>query len=265
MANDIGYILNANQRSIDRLHKQHQLYEQSSQRLLKDAGLCEGMRVLEVGCGPGLMTPYLCAAVGDTGHVTALDAHEHYIELTQVHTQAYNNIDYLIHDIRNINELDETYDMIYGRMILHHLSAPEQVLEQLVCRLKKSGRIVFEEPPALEHTFSWPKSDCFMRAKQVILELFEKKRVRYQIAYTMANVLRQIGLNVIETRVFQPLLTGEARLLHVQTLLDFSHNIIDAGILNESELGALINELSSALAAADCVSLYQMHQVIAQR
>ena len=40
---------------------------------LRQAGLCSGMRVLDVGCGPGLTTQAALRLVGPTGYVVGLD------------------------------------------------------------------------------------------------------------------------------------------------------------------------------------------------
>jgi demethylmenaquinone methyltransferase / 2-methoxy-6-polyprenyl-1,4-benzoquinol methylase len=42
-------------------------------RSLREAGLSSGMRVLDVGCGPGLVTQCAIAIVGSTGRVVGLD------------------------------------------------------------------------------------------------------------------------------------------------------------------------------------------------
>ena len=44
-------------------------------KLLKAAGLGDGHKVLEVGCGPGFFTIPAAKIVGDEGHVYAVDIH----------------------------------------------------------------------------------------------------------------------------------------------------------------------------------------------
>jgi ubiquinone/menaquinone biosynthesis C-methylase UbiE len=49
-------------------------------KLLKAAGLEQGHKVLEVGCGPGFFTIPAARIVGDEGHVYAVDIHPHAVE-----------------------------------------------------------------------------------------------------------------------------------------------------------------------------------------
>ena len=55
-------------------------YFRNPQRLLKAAGLKQGQKVLEVGCGPGFFTIHAAKIVGKEGFVYAVDVHPLAIE-----------------------------------------------------------------------------------------------------------------------------------------------------------------------------------------
>jgi tRNA A58 N-methylase Trm61 len=56
----------------------YEILEPYSQGFLIQSGLCEGLRVLEFGCGAGSMTPWLSQMVGMSGRVVALDNLHYY-------------------------------------------------------------------------------------------------------------------------------------------------------------------------------------------
>ena len=49
-------------------------------KLLRAAGVEQGLKVLEVGCGPGFFTIPAAEIVGDSGHVYAIDIHPRAVE-----------------------------------------------------------------------------------------------------------------------------------------------------------------------------------------
>jgi|SRR5829696_995940 len=56
-----------------RLIAQHQLYSRFTRRLLEDAGIAEGMKVLDVGSGAGDVALLAAELVGPTGSVVGVD------------------------------------------------------------------------------------------------------------------------------------------------------------------------------------------------
>ena len=58
----------------------YKVLEPYSRSFLTQSGLCKGMRILEVGCGAGAMTPWLSQDVGQSGRVVALDINPQEIE-----------------------------------------------------------------------------------------------------------------------------------------------------------------------------------------
>ena len=47
--------------------------DEMTERMLEDAGIGPGVRVLDIGCGPGAVSLMLSRRVGDDGHVFAVD------------------------------------------------------------------------------------------------------------------------------------------------------------------------------------------------
>lgn len=259
---DAQYILQSDAQASERLKIQHKLYEKSSQRLLLDAGLKAGMRVLEVGCGPGLMTPWLCEQVGQLGHLIAIDIDPSYIEQARQNTTQFVPVEIKLHDVHTISELTESFDLIYCRMILHHLHDPQFVLAQITDRLLPSGILVCEEPPALAGVFSYPESKALTRFKKLAIQCFEYNKIEYQIAYTLPRHMQQLGFSIKIQQVFTPLLDANTHKLHLMSLRDLSPQLINCGLIDQDGIKNLSRCLEEEMASVDTVSLYQMFQVV---
>src|SRR5689334_19199253 len=67
------YALGHSQREIGRLSAQARVFEPFTRRMIQEAGLSQGMRVLDVGSGAGDVA-FLCSTlVGPTGQVVGMD------------------------------------------------------------------------------------------------------------------------------------------------------------------------------------------------
>ncbi|MBV8832963.1 MAG: methyltransferase domain-containing protein [Acidobacteriaceae bacterium] len=67
------YVLATGAATVRRLHVLHNIYSLAGKRILLQAGLTEGMRVADFGCGVGVVTRMLAQIVGPSGSVTGID------------------------------------------------------------------------------------------------------------------------------------------------------------------------------------------------
>ena len=68
-----AYLMGRSEAETRRLIAQHQLYSRFTRRLLEDAGIAEGMKVLDVGSGAGDVALLAAELVGPTGSVVGVD------------------------------------------------------------------------------------------------------------------------------------------------------------------------------------------------
>jgi ubiquinone/menaquinone biosynthesis C-methylase UbiE len=106
-----------------------------------------GKVVLDYGCGPGYLTKYLIVDRG-ASHVTGIDVSEG--EIAQAIERAEGNgvsdrSDFLAADAHATDFPDDTFDLIVGDAILHHLDMRRALIE-IRRILKPGGRAVFWEP-----------------------------------------------------------------------------------------------------------------------
>jgi len=76
------YVLGHSGSELARLDLQGALYREITQRVMIDAGLTEGMSVLDIGCGSGDVTRLAGQLVGPSGSVLGVDHDEGTIPIT---------------------------------------------------------------------------------------------------------------------------------------------------------------------------------------
>jgi len=99
--------------------------------------LAPGMRLLDVGCGPGTITADLAARVAP-GTVTALEASPDALELARAEAAARGraNIEFVVGDAHELGFPDDAFDVVHAHQVLQHLADPVRALRELrrVCR-----------------------------------------------------------------------------------------------------------------------------------
>lgn len=141
-----SYVLGHADTEIRRLLLQGRLYDDYTAYVLEQAGLRPGMRVLDIGCGPGDVSFIAARLVGPTGTVLGVDAAADIIELARARAaqQDLDNVGFESAAIADIS-LDEPVDAVIGRMILMYLPDPVDALRRLATMVRPGGLIAFCE------------------------------------------------------------------------------------------------------------------------
>ena len=99
-----------------------------------------GARVLDVGCGGGILSEYLAAA-GAT--VTGIDANKDLIEVARLHAASANlNIRYECVSVENFTAgAENRFDIITCMELLEHVPQPKLMVDECARRLSVAGDI----------------------------------------------------------------------------------------------------------------------------
>jgi ubiquinone/menaquinone biosynthesis C-methylase UbiE len=143
---DSIYVLGHADAEVRRLLLQARLYDDHTEQALRLAGLRPGMRVLDVGCGPGDVSFVAARLVGPTGAVLGVDAAPDIVEFARARAaeRGVSNVRFEQTVIADLT-LDEPVDAVIGRLILMHLPDPVAVLRQLAALVRPGGLIAFSE------------------------------------------------------------------------------------------------------------------------
>jgi ubiquinone/menaquinone biosynthesis C-methylase UbiE len=120
----------------------------NADRILQDAGLEQGMRVLEVGCGPGFFTLPAARLVGEGGHVCAIDLNPHAVEHVKrkVARSGVRNAEVLRRDAASTDLPDGSFDLAFLFGLRRAVGGLDAVLRETHRVLRPQGSLATEGP-----------------------------------------------------------------------------------------------------------------------
>lgn len=102
-----------------------------------------GMRVLDVGCGPGTITADLAAVVGARGDVLGVDPAPEVIAGASRNYPATADrpVRFAVGDVMALDEPDGAFDVVHAHQVLQHLTDPVAALREMR-RVTRPGGLV---------------------------------------------------------------------------------------------------------------------------
>jgi len=226
-----------------RLQLLHRIYGPGAQRVLVQAGIRTGMRVADVGCGVGVVTTMLSELVGSRGHVVGVDASNEQIEQARrLSPIDASNISFVVAGAVNTGLPAESFDLVYCRFLLIHLSQPQRALAEMHRLLKPNGILVCEDGD-LTSAGSQPASklnafaDLFGRLGPV-------KGVDYTLGKHLFQMFIQAGFSKPEITFNQPVIArGENKRLLELSVAEAGQAFVGAGLITNEELNRTVAEM----------------------
>jgi SAM-dependent methyltransferase len=106
-----------------------------------------GMRLLDVGCGPGTITMDLAERVGTAGRVTALERTESALGLARAEAQrrGTTNVEFVVGNVQALDLDDGSYDVVHAHQVLQHVDDPVQALREMARVCTPGGTVAVRE------------------------------------------------------------------------------------------------------------------------
>ncbi len=214
-------------------------YNTRTQQFLLEAGLTQGMKVLDVGCGAGVMTAWMAGQVGDQGHVTALDNSPEQLSVAKqrVEKSGLSNVETKVLSAYDIEKLGERYDLIYCRFLLHHLHSPRKAIKAYYENLNDGGIYVGEEG-IISHMFAYPPTFAWQGYMPELIS--PRKEVDGQdrdgdIGMKLFYECHQAGFEIINCGLNQPILWKEAQKIKLLEALNaFKQTDLEQGTTEDA-------------------------------
>ncbi len=104
------------------------------------AGIQPGMKVLDLGCGTGIVSALMSELVGDKGCVVGVDGSMERIEYAEKRYLRHKNISFYQADLKDLPTLNVgSFDLIWSRFVFEYLKEPKDILSKCKDLLKKNG------------------------------------------------------------------------------------------------------------------------------
>lgn len=194
-------------RLIDRLESRgrDRIFTKLTEKYLEELSL-QSERVLEVGCGTGVVTRAVTAVPGFHGEVVGLDQSSAFIETARDIAKA-KGLDhtYDIGDAHDMPYGDESFDVVLVHTVISHVTSPDRILNEIRRVLRKKGRAVFFDGDYASLTFGNPDLDqgrrmdwalaCATFNNPVVMRTMPQALTKAQLtlASTAAHAVVEIG------------------------------------------------------------------------
>jgi ubiquinone/menaquinone biosynthesis C-methylase UbiE len=207
-ASGSAYVLGHADVEVQRLLLQGRLYNDYTEHALRLAGLRPGMRVLDVGCGPGDVSFIAARLVGPTGTVLGVDAAPEMVELARARAaeEGLSAVQFKQAAIDAI-AMDEPVDAVVGRLILMHLPDPAAALRHLGSFVRPGGVIAFSENDIIGAR-STPDMPLFGQVTAGIVRAFEAIGLSPQFGTTLHTIFAAAGLGAPHLTLGTPIGTA---------------------------------------------------------
>jgi ubiquinone/menaquinone biosynthesis C-methylase UbiE len=156
----MSYVLE-HAREAERLEYQAKLGNYQLQSELERFNVVPGAKILDAGCGSGLLSRYLIDRHGANVEVHACDASKMRLEQARsLAAQApYSSIRFFYSDLNRIDSDEATYDRVVCRFVLEHLDDPSAALKEFSRILKPGGQAYLIDLDGILFNFHSTNSD----------------------------------------------------------------------------------------------------------
>ena len=242
--------------AVRRLFVLQSVYEPTGRRILLQAGLKPGMHVADFGCGVGAATRMLGEMVGNSGSVTGIDISGEQVEQASAicRSAGLKNTDFQTADACNTGLRSDSFDLVYCRFLLLHLTDPAACLREMRRVLRPDGIIVVEDgdlasaasvPPTALDAFA----DLFTR-------LAPLRGVNYSIANNLFHLVKAAGFANPHIEIHQPAGTaGETAALLAMSVAEAGPALVAAGLITGPQLKRTVAEMEGASYDRDVLTL----------
>jgi SAM-dependent methyltransferase len=246
------YLFGHSEHEARRLRIQAQLLNPSTQRMLVDAGIGPGMRVLDVGSGTGDVALLIAELVGAQGEVVGVDINPTMVETARRRAREAGlaNVSFQTSDIDAV-AMEGDFDAATGRCILFWVRDPVLVVRKVAACVRPGGSVAFQEPGnAMSRPVALYPSPLMDRMSSWLLDVFARSGLDWYMGLRLYPIFLDAGLPGPTMHLDAAVGGGpdwmgyEYMTSLIRTLLP---RLVDSGVATEEEVD--IDTLASRLQA----------------
>jgi SAM-dependent methyltransferase len=191
---DPTYVMGRSEDETRSLVERAKFFNRPTRILFENAGITTGMKVLDIGSGPGDVALLAAELVGATGRVVGVDMNPAIAEVARARAQAagMRHVSFIAGDIREV-ELAHDFDAVVGRFVLMYSADPAATLRAALRAVRADGLAAFYEANMSSVT-SHPISPLHQWLGRCSSETFARGGVELAMGTKLHQVFLAAGL-----------------------------------------------------------------------
>jgi SAM-dependent methyltransferase len=249
----------------DRLRVISEIHDGRTRDLLVKAGLAQGHRYVEFGCGLGYVTRW---AATQGASATGIDVNEEQVAAAQALTREalIDHIEFRAGSVYEPGLEPASIDLSYSRWLMVHLQRPVDAMRAIYAALKPGGVMVCEEAD-VSAIYTEPRSDAYEEMREVALAGGRARGVDYAGGRRAHMWAQEAGFELVHVDAYHPhYITGDHKGFWNWTMRNAGLGLVTEGALSMAKLDELVAGMNKADESPDTVVAHcRMHQVIARK
>jgi len=194
-ARDPTYVMGRSEDEARRLEERAEFFARPTRLLFADAGITTGMKVLDIGSGPGDVALLAGELVGATGRVVGVDMNPAVVAAARARAQAagMKHVSFIAGDIREV-EVEHDFDAVVGRLVLMYSADPAATLRAALRAVRDDGLAAFYEMNMGGAVVSQPISPLHQLLGRWVSDTFARGGVELAMGTKLHQVFLAAGL-----------------------------------------------------------------------
>ena len=207
-------------------------------RLLANAGIAEGQRVLDIGCGTGEVSLLARELVGATGAVVGLDNAAGPLDVArgQARASGLSNVTFVQGDLGKLPPDIGLFDAVVGRRVLMYQRDAVAALREVGTCLRPGGLVVLHEHDGTMTPASLVGLPLHHRAQGWLRQMLEREGADIHMGFNLHGVLDRAGLRVEHVRAEAIVQTPDAPYALAPIIRAVLPRLVAHGIAAEDEI-----------------------------
>ncbi|MFO0625298.1 MAG: class I SAM-dependent methyltransferase [Polyangiales bacterium] len=212
--------------------------EAMMERVLVEAGVSRGMRVLDLGCGHGTVSQMIARQVGAEGRVVGVDRDPRVLEVARsaARERGYPQIAFVQCDLHALPDDLGPFDAAVGRRVLMYQPDPAATLRAVVRALRPGAVVALQEIDATTVPAASTPMPLHEQVYRWVWEMVAREGASRRMGLDLPGAMTRAGITAVDVRVECVMQTAARRLPTAAMVRAVLPRIVERGVATEAEV-----------------------------